>query len=161
MDEGTEEIESNERALRQARISSAKDEGAGDAGAEETPQETLDELSATASNKHKSVMFLLSILLKGLSDVADWFGLPSIPLVGDILDVATGGISIFSYLSLSGAAKKKGILRSIGALIFELLPLGVNDLVPTYVIEGVWTRITTIRLANQAEEQLEKIKEKE
>ena len=46
------------------------------------------------------------------------------------------------------------------ALIFELLPFGINDLVPTYVIEGIWTWFTTIKLANQAEEQLEEIKKK-
>lgn len=153
----TEEIENNERALRQARAASATDEGA-PAGTEEMSSEALEELNATANNKNKSVVFLLSILLKGLSDLADWFGFPALPLVGDVLDLATGGISIFSYLSLSGTARKKGIIRSIGALLFELLPFGINDLVPTYVIEGIWTRFTTIKLANQAEEQLESIK---
>ncbi|MEK7493960.1 MAG: hypothetical protein AAB630_02255 [Patescibacteria group bacterium] len=156
MDEETEEIENNERVLRQERATN-KDA----AGAEEMSQEAQDELAATAHNKNKSVVFLLSILLKGLSDFADWFGLPALPLVGDILDLATGGVSIFSYLSLSGVARKKGIIRSIGALVFELLPFGINDLVPTYVIEGIWTRFTTMKLANQAEEQLEEIKKKE
>lgn len=156
----TEEIENNERALRQARAISANAESADAAGTEEMSQEALEELNATAHNKNKSVMFLLSILLKGLSDLADWFGLPAIPLVGDILDLFTGGVSVFAYLSLHGPAKKKGIMRSIGALIFELLPFGINDLVPTYVIEGIWTRFTTIKLANQAEEQLERVKKK-
>lgn len=159
MDEEAEEIENNEQVLRQERAKSARDESASSTA--EIPQETQDELAATAHNKNKSVVFLLSILLKGLSDFADWFGLPALPLVGDILDLATGGVSILSYLSLSGAARKKGILRSIGALVFELLPFGINDLVPTYVIEGIWTRFTTIKLANQAEEQLEEIKKKE
>lgn len=152
-----EEIEDNERALRQARAASPAGERAS-SETEEASSEEMEELAATAHNKDKSVVFLLSLLLKGLSDFADWFGLPALPIVGDILDLATGGVSIFSYLSLSGVARKKGIMRSIGALIFELLPFGINDLVPTYVIEGIWTRFTTIKLANQAEEQLESIK---
>lgn len=152
MDEEAQEIE-YEQGLRQARSQKEKT----DVETEEMPQEALDELAATANNKNKVVMFVLSLLLKGLSDFADWFGLPSIPLVGDILDLATGGVSILSYLSLSGVAKRKGIMRSIGALVFELLPFGINDLVPTYVIEGIWTRFTTMKLARQAEEQLEGI----
>ena len=156
MNEENEEIEYGQ-GLRQAR---AQKENR-DAETEEMPQEELDELGAAANNKNGSVIFFLSILLKGFSDFADWFGLPSLPIVGDILDIATGGISVFSYLSLSGAARKKGIIRSIGALVFELLPFGINDLVPTYVIEGIWTRFTTMKLANQAEEQVEEIKKKE
>lgn len=157
MDEETEEIKHGQDLRRKRGTTESVDA----AGVEEMSPEAQDELAATAHNKNKSVVFLLSILLKGLSDFADWFGLPALPLVGDILDLATGGVSILSYLSLSGAAKKRGIIRSIGALIFELLPFGVNDLVPTYVIEGIWTRFTTIKLANQAEEQLEEIKKKE
>lgn len=153
MNEEAEEIEYGQ-TLRRER-SGPRNESSSEEG---ISSEELEDLTATANNKNKSVVFLLSILLKGLSDFADWFGFPALPLVGDILDLATGGVSVFTYLSLSGAAKKKGIMRSIGALIFELLPFGINDLVPTYVIEGIWTRFTTIKLANQAEEQLESIK---
>jgi len=154
MDKETEEIEYGQD-LRQAR---AQKENT-DVETEEIPQETQDELAAAANNKNKSVVFVLSILFKTISDLLDWFGL-SFPIVGDALDIATGAISIFAYLSLSGAARKRGIIRSVGALLFELLPFGINDLIPTYVIEGIWTRFTTIKLANQAEEHLERMKEK-
>lgn len=139
--------------LRQERASTTNKEAA-----PEMPQETIDELTAAASNKNKFVMFFLSIFLKALSDLADWFAIPSLPIIGDILDVVTGGISVFSYLSLSGVARRKGIVRSIGSSLFELLPFVVTDLVPTYVIEGIWTWHTTKKMAKKAEGELGQIK---
>jgi len=101
--------------------------------------EVVGRLSALAANKNKTAIFIIGLILKGMSDIADWFGVPAIPLVGDMLDLATGGISVMLSLSLKGNLKNKSLLRGLGAMLFELLPFGINDLVPTYVLENLWT----------------------
>lgn len=73
--------------------------------------------------------FIIMFFIAGLNDLADWLVIGSIPIIGDILDLATSGIlGIWLFFKRGG---KMGNIGAIGiATIIELIPFG--DILPSY-----------------------------
>lgn len=92
----------------------------------------------TAPPQSHTAIFLLAFLVAIISDIADILIVGAIPLVGDTLDLATGGILTFLFWNIGGRKKITRILP-IASMLFEFLPFGFNDLLPTYTVEVIFT----------------------
>jgi len=106
-------------------------------------------------NGHKTVALILALLLAIISDFADWFGIPAIPLVGDSLDLITGGILTIFFWHIGGFIKWRVRLIQWGMTFFELLPFGLNDLFPSFTVGVLVAWHIIHKEAKQAEEQME------
>ncbi|MEK7520439.1 MAG: hypothetical protein AAB581_04340 [Patescibacteria group bacterium] len=114
----------------------------------------IAELEALVANKDKVVQFVMMGMLTGGNDVLDFFGIGAIPLVGDVVDLGTGaGVSALS-LSFAGHPRWKAQAIIWGATFFELIPLGVNDLVPTGTVGVIVMYTIIIGAGRKAEEKL-------
>ena len=106
-------------------------------------------------NGHKTVAFILALLLAVISDFADYFIIPALPLIGDSLDLVTGGILTVFFWNIGGFIKLKVRLLVWAATLFELLPFVANDLVPTYILGVVLAWHIVDKEAKRAGEQME------
>lgn len=107
------------------------------------------EESAVSSENH-TVTFVLAFLVAVFSDLADIFVIGAIPLVGDVLDAATGAILAALFLSIGGRRKIKRLIPVAGATIIEFLPFGITDIMPTFTLEVIYTWYTTQKEKQQA-----------
>ena len=108
-----------------------------------------DEESVVSSENH-TVTFVLAFLVAVFSDLADIFVIGAIPLVGDVLDAATGAILAALFLSIGGRRKIKRLIPVAGATIIEFLPFGITDIMPTFTLEVIYTWYTTQKEKQQA-----------
>lgn len=138
--------ELEEKYGRDLRVKRARDE---DESSLE-PGEITGEQSAPAENH--TVIFVLAFLVAGFSDLADIFIIGAIPLVGDALDAATGAILAALFLPLGGRQQTKRLMLVGGATIFEFLPFGITDIIPTFTLEVIYTWYL-VNKENRSEEQ--------
>lgn len=143
---------SHQRALREARNTAPEKKG--------LEAKIANELMELIENGHKTTAFILAFLLATLSDFADFFGVPSIPLIGDILDLATGGILTLFFWNIGGFVKIKVKIFTLGASLFELLPFFFNDIVPTYILGVILSWHIVSKEARNAEEHMDAVQEK-
>ena len=123
--------------------------------------EVPEELTELAENGNHTAAFVITLLADVISDIADWFGIPAIPIIGDILDLATGGISLMSFLQIKGGVRIKAVLiGSVVPTLFELLPFGINDLFPSYIVGGLISVFMVYKRVRLAKEKIEAIKQK-
>lgn len=149
MNEENEEQQNEEDFGRQLRRDRVREE-------QESSLESEEEgAGQIAPPSDHTVIFVLAFLVAIFSDVADFLIVGAIPGVGDALDLATGTLLTFLFLGIGGRQKKWRSFMSIGAALFEFLPFGINDLVPTYVLEVVVTWYMVKKEERQAEEQLQ------
>lgn len=92
-----------------------------------------------APTENHTIIFVLAFLVAGFSDLADIFIIGAIPLVGDALDATTGAILAALFLPLGGRQKTKRLMLVAGATIFEFLPFGITDIIPTFTLEVIYT----------------------
>lgn len=158
MDEENEEQQNNEefayqQALRRERNKKAEEKEGFEAKVAEGLMELIE-------NGHKTIAFALAFLLAVLSDFADFFVIPALPLAGDALDLFTGGVLTLFFWNIGGFVKIKVRLFVWGASAFELLPLIVNDVVPTYVLGVIMAWHIVHKEAKKAGGQLLALEEK-
>ena len=118
-----QEDDMNAAALRKARLDDEENDD---------PLVLEREAGSSASTKDHTVTFVLAFLVAVFSDLADIFVIGAIPIVGDALDAATGAILAALFLSIGGR-------RTIGATLFEFLPFGITDIMPTFTLEVIYT----------------------
>lgn len=157
MDEENEEQQNNEefayqQALRRERSKKAEKK-------EEFEAKVAGGLMELIENGHKTIAFALAFLLAVISDFADFFALPALPLVGDALDLFTAGALTIFFWNIGGFVKVKVRLFTWGASLFELLPFGINDVVPTYILGVILAWHIVSKEAKKAEEQLGALEE--
>lgn len=156
---GTEER--LERQLRESRTRKKVVEKLGERLIGEREAQLAEELTELIENGHKTTAFLLAFLLAAISDFADFFVLPALPLIGDALDLFTAGVLTIFFWHIGGFIKIKVRLFVWGASFFELLPFGINDIVPTYVLGVVLAWHIVNKTAKEAEGNMKALEEKQ
>lgn len=149
-----------ERQLRESRARKKVIEKLGERLIGERESQVAGELAELIENGHKTTAFFLALLLAVISDFADFFVLPALPLVGDALDLFTGGALTIFFWHIGGFIKIKVRLFVWGASLFELLPFGINDIVPTYVLGVVLAWHIVNKTAKEAEDKMKALEEK-
>lgn len=149
-DEETQE-DVHAQGLRQARASSRPNVNT----LEMVQGKGAEKLLELIENGHKTISFVLALLLAIISDFADYTVIPALPIIGDSLDLVTGGILTIFFWHIGGFIKWRVRLLVWAATLFELLPFVANDLVPTYVLGVVLAWHIVNKEAGRAEEQME------
>lgn len=144
----TENLEIEEKYGRQLRRARAEEEEENSS----LESEEFEKGGGEAPAKNHTVTFVLALLVAVISDLADVLVIGAIPLVGDALDAATGAILGALFLSIGGKRKFKRLLPSLAATLFEFLPFGITDIMPTYTIEVIITWYM-VQKENRASEQ--------
>ena len=125
-----QEDDMNAAALRKARLDDEENDD---------PLVLEREAGSSASTKDHTVTFVLAFLVAVFSDLADIFVIGAIPIVGDALDAATGAILAALFLSIGGRRTMKRMIPLLGATLFEFLPFGITDIMPTFTLEVIYT----------------------
>ncbi len=147
-DETTNEEEGvRAQSLRRERIKTNRSESLQLKGAEK--------LLELIENGHKTTAILIALVLAIISDFADLSLIPAIPIVGDFLDIITGGILTVFFWHIGGFIKWKVRFIQWGMTAFELLPFVLNDLFPSFTIGVLLAWHIINKEAKNAEEQME------
>ncbi len=147
-----EQEDRHAQSLRQAR---AQEEQALAGQTAVANSEEVKKLQGLVENKEKVVQFVLMSLLAVGNDALDLMGIGAVPIVGDIVDLGAGaGVSALLF-SFEGHPRWKAQAIIWAATIFELIPLGVNDLVPTDTLGIVVIYALIVSAGRKASEKLE------
>jgi len=96
-------------------------------------------------------------MLATANDILDWLGVGSIPIIGGVIDFGTGAVTSAFLFTLEGHPRWKAQIIIWAATFFEMIPLGVNELIPTNMIGVALALFITLRAAHKAQDRLEHI----
>ncbi len=111
-----------------------------------------------AIQKKDSGMWALVFLIGGFNDLVDFGIIGTIPIFGDVLDIATSAVLIPFMFSLGGMLRIKLTILAVLVSLLEFIPLPVIEILNLWTVALLWGYYKTKQRGELAQNILRKQK---